>query len=210
MSDMTRRSAPVYEEIVTPGNGTGGRIEKGQILRITDLEGKQVADFCSFMADDPTIHCDVSDSTYKANTWLLTEGHELVNTHLDPMWTIVADDSKIHYSGGGFCSRESNIREFGLDQQGCRDTLEQQLARFDLPPSILNPMSCFNVFMNFPYREDGTHEILVPNTKPGDKIEMRAESDILWVVSVCQYPGNCNGGKPTPLKFEVLNGAEDF
>jgi uncharacterized protein YcgI (DUF1989 family) len=143
-------------------------------------------------------------STFKARSWKLKEGDELVSMHVDPMWTIVSDDSNLHYSGGGFCSRDLN-RLMGVDQHGCRDTLEEQLAKFDLPPTVLNPAACFNVFMNFPYGADGSWEILVPNTSPGSKIDLRAEADILWVVSVCQFPGNCNGDKPTPLKFEVFD-----
>ncbi|MGY1917492.1 DUF1989 domain-containing protein [Pseudomonas tolaasii] len=194
----------IHEEVVSPGSGTGGRIKAGQILRITDIEGQQVADFCSFMADNPEVYCDVIYSTFKARSWKLKEGDQLVSKHVDPMWTIVADDSNLHYSGGGFCSRDLN-KLMGVHQHGCRDTLEEQLQKQNLSPIYLAPSACFNVFMNFPYEEDGTWEVKPPNTKAGDKIDLRAEADLIWAVSVCQFPGPCNGGNPSPLKFEIFD-----
>jgi uncharacterized protein YcgI (DUF1989 family) len=120
----------VSQETVPPGNGTSGIVERGQILRIVDVEGEQVADFCSFRADDPSEYCDII---------------------------------------------------------------------------YLSPSACFNVFMNMQYKEDGGWPLAEPISKPGDYIDLRAEMDALWAVSVCQWPEVCNGDHPTPLRFEVYD-----
>jgi uncharacterized protein YcgI (DUF1989 family) len=121
-----------------------------------------------------------------------------------PLWTIAKDTVGVHYFGGGFCSRPLNEFE-GVNQHGCRDTLEEALATHDLSPLYLSPSACFNVFMNFPYGADGKWDILRPTTKPGDHVDLRAEMDALWAVSCCHFPGDCNGDNPTPLKFELFD-----
>jgi uncharacterized protein len=195
-----------HEEVVQPGDGTVGEVKKGQILRIVDLEGQQVADFCSWSLEDPAEYCDMIYSTFLKGSWKLTEGDTLITKRCRPLWTIVNDTCGVHYSGGGFCSRDSN-EELDIHQPGCRDTLEEQLAKHGLSPLYLSPSACFNVFMNFPYYPDGRWEILAPATGPGDHIDLRAEMDVLWAVSVCNFPGPppCNGERPTPLKFELYD-----
>jgi len=47
-------ASPVLDEVVAARKPWGGRIEKGQILRITDLEGQQAVDFLCYDAADPT------------------------------------------------------------------------------------------------------------------------------------------------------------
>jgi uncharacterized protein YcgI (DUF1989 family) len=210
MAEVERSVDPgrlVHEEVVQPGTGTSGIVNKDQILRIVDVEGQQVADFCSFSAQEPADYCDIIYSTFAKSSWKLSTGDTLVTKRMQPLWTIVADTCGVHYCGGGFCCRDLR-RWAGLDaRDGCRDTLEAQLAKHGLSPVYLSPSSCFNVFMNMQYKEDGSWPLREPESKPGDHIDLRAETDVLWAVSVCQWPEVCNGDKPTPLKFEVYDPA---
>jgi uncharacterized protein len=116
------------QETVPPGTGTSGIVERGQILRIVDVEGEQVADFCSFRADDPSEYCDIIYSTFAKSSWKLSTADPLVTKRMRPLWTIAADTVGLHYSGGGF--RSTDLPQWaGLSGHGCRDTLEAELAR---------------------------------------------------------------------------------
>ena len=66
----------------------------------------------------------------------------------------------------------------------------------------MREISVFNVFMTVDYTPGGDWLILEPVTKPGDYIDLRAEMDLMWMVSVCNFPDETNGFKPTPLRFE--------
>lgn len=203
MGSMSRRL--VSKETVIPGVAGSGEVRKGQILRIVDLEGQQVADFTSFRLDDPAECCDVLYSAMYQETWRLAEGHVLYTKDMRPLWTIVTDPVGVHYSGGSFCSRPLLRDVYGVDMPGCRDCLEAELRRRGIPELYLNPASCFNVFMNYVYGADGRMWIEEPVTKPGDFVELRAEMDALWVASACPGPGPCNGDNPTPLLFECYD-----
>src|SRR5262245_44823451 len=205
MAEQVKHASPgalVEELVVQPGTYGTGTVTKGRILRIVDLEGEQVGDFCSWNLDEPSEYCDVIYSMFAKSSWKLGEGDVFYTKDMHPLWTIVKDTPGVHYFGGGFCSRSLNEWE-DVHQHGCRDTLEEALATHGLSPLYLSPSACFNVFMHFAYDPDGKWEIQRPVTRPGDYIDLRAEMDVLRAVSCCQFPGECRGDKPPPLEFEV-------
>ncbi|MEU8781668.1 urea carboxylase-associated family protein [Streptomyces sp. NPDC048637] len=195
-------SKPLWGQDVAPGAGASGRVAAGQTLRIIDLEGQQVADLVSFSAENPSEHLDVTYTTFAAESWQLGKGNVFVTNLMRPIWTMTEDTCGVHYAGGGFCSRELNAL-FGADQLGCYETILNELHQLNAPTTGLNPASCFNVFMNFPYGIDGDLKVRDSYAQPGDIVELRAEMDLLWAVSVCQMPGPCNGPQPTPMRFEL-------
>jgi len=85
--------------------------------------------------------------------------------------------------------------------------LEDAFADHGIPAHYLQSVSCFNVFMNVDYAPDGRWQIREPVTKAGDYIDLRAEMDLMWAVSVCAWPEVVNGTKPTSLRFETYAAA---
>ena len=60
-----------------------------------------------------------------------------------------------------------------------------------------------NFFMNVPIEPNGDLAIVDGLSEPGNYVEMRAEMDIICLISNCPQVNNpCNGFKPTPI--EVL------
>jgi uncharacterized protein YcgI (DUF1989 family) len=53
----------------------------------------------------------------------------------------------------------------------------------------------FNIFMNSIVKEDGTLEIRVPTSRAGDRVIMRAEMDLIAVVSACPMDQNETGAR---------------
>jgi uncharacterized protein YcgI (DUF1989 family) len=190
------------------GAAATGTLHRGQVLRITDVYGGQVADFCSWNRHDPAEHCDVIYTTLNAERWKLGEGDVLYSRDMNPMWTIVADTYGTHYSGGNFCSGPL-LRTFEGNPdatRGCREALEEAIAEHGLSPLHLSVAACFNVFMHVPYREDGSMTIERTVTLPGDHIDLRAEMDILWAVSVCPG-GKPHGDGDGALRFSIVDEA---
>jgi uncharacterized protein len=206
----TAQEAPgtlVEEIIVQPGTYGTSTVKKGQILRIIDVEGEQVADFCSWNLHDPSEYCNVIYTMCAKQGWKdFVPGDVIYTKNMNPLWTIVADTCGVHYWGGDFCSGPLN--DFlGTTNKGygCRERLEEALAEHGLSPLYLNTAACFNVFMNFPYNADGSWVYTLPVTKAGDHIDLRAEMDALWAVSCCHALGETNAANPTPLKFELYD-----
>ncbi len=56
--------------------------------------------------------------------------------------------------------------------------------------------------MNVPVEPDGQMGIVDGLSKPGDYVGLRAEMDVLTVISNCPQTRNpCNGFRPTPIRL---------
>jgi uncharacterized protein YcgI (DUF1989 family) len=67
-------------------------------------------------------------------------------------------------------------------------------------------VSNINWFMNVPVDADGTLGIVDGLSSPGLSVDLRAEMDVLVVVSNCPQINNpCNGFDPTPVRMLVLD-----
>jgi uncharacterized protein len=61
-----------------------------------------------------------------------------------------------------------------------------------------------NWFMNVPVTDDGTLGIVDGISAPGKFVELRAQMDILAVISNCPQMNNpCNGFNPTPVRVVI-------
>jgi uncharacterized protein YcgI (DUF1989 family) len=56
--------------------------------------------------------------------------------------------------------------------------------------------------MYVPVKPDGMTEIVDGRSEPGDFVDLRAERDVLVVISNCpQLYNPCNGWNPTPVRI---------
>jgi hypothetical protein len=65
-------------------------------------------------------------------------------------------------------------------------------------------VSNLNWFMNVPVEEDGSLGIVDGISAPGKRVAIRADRDVLVIVSNCPQMNNpCNDFNPTPLRMLV-------
>ncbi|ERK17127.1 Urea carboxylase-related aminomethyltransferase [Pantoea sp. AS-PWVM4] len=184
------------------------RIEKGQTLRITDLEGNQAADTLFFNADDTAERYSMSDTLRGQHNVFLTAGSVLRSNDDRPMLTIVADTCGRHDTLGGACATESNTVRYDLEKRhmhACRDSWmlavaehpEYGLTRRDITHNI-------NFFMNVPVTHEGGLTFADGISAPGKYVELVAQMNILVLISNCPQLNNpCNGYNPTPILVSV-------
>jgi urea carboxylase-associated protein 1 len=184
------------------------RIEAGQTLRITDLEGNQAADTLFFNADDTAERYSMSDTLRGQNNVFLTAGSVLRSNRDRPMLTITADTCGRHDTLGGACSCESNTVRYDLEKRhmhSCRDSWMLAVAekpqfglmRRDITHNI-------NFFMNVPVTHDGGLTFADGISAPGKYVEMLAHINVLVLISNCPQLNNpCNGYNPTPILVSV-------
>jgi uncharacterized protein YcgI (DUF1989 family) len=63
-----------------------------------------------------------------------------------------------------------------------------------------------NLFQNTPWSPDGTLQIVAPVSSPGDLVRLRAEVDLVVVMSACPQdlvPVNGAGQEPTDAAYRV-------
>jgi uncharacterized protein YcgI (DUF1989 family) len=191
--------------MLQPGQGANGTLEAGEHLRIVDVAGQQVFDIAFFLQEDPSEYCDLNYSLFAVERWYLTVGDVVYSKRMRPLLTVVADTCRVHDWIGGYCSRDLN-RFLGDDRPGCREVLEAEMQKISLDPRCLVPSACLNPFMNLPHRPDGSWPTLLPVSKPGDYLELRAEAPVVWVGSVCTMPPPVNGLPLSPIRLEIIAG----
>jgi urea carboxylase-associated protein 1 len=201
---MTTTADKVIEDCVIQPNGHWGRVlRRGQSLRIIDLDGRQAVDFLCYNADDPAERYNAADTMKYAKTIFLTKGHGIYSDLGRRLLTIVDDTCGRHDTIGGCCSAESNQVRYGIsDTPNCRQNFLQALEPFGLGKKDI--VANLNWFMNVPVAPDGTMGIVDGYSKPGDYVDLRAEMDVLAVISNCPQTRNpCNGFNPTPIRVIV-------
>jgi hypothetical protein len=208
----------LHARVVPAKTGDVLEVAKDQLLRITDLEGKQVVDMAVFnrhnLRDKISTAYSRSRQPPKPGEGYrslerLSEGHVLMSTVCTPLMTIVketAEPKGIHDTYNRMCNR-LYYESFGIPgKDGCLETIGRLMAPYGIHLEELpNPL---NVFMNLEHDCTNHRWVLKePVTKPGDFIEFRAEIDCLVAVSNC--PDDtitaCNAYYCTPVKLEVLD-----
>lgn len=204
---MLRDADAIYRRVVPAGNYWMHVVQKGQTLRLLDLEGNQAADTLFFNADDPGERYSASDTIREQGNIYLTAGSVLLSDICRPMLTITADTVGRHDTLGGACATESNTVRYALEKKSmhaCRDSYllaiaeneQYGLSKRDIGHNI-------NFFMNVPVTPDGGLTFEDGLSAPGKYVEMTAHMNVIVLISNCPQLNNpCNAYNPTPI--EVL------
>ncbi|WP_429370517.1 DUF1989 domain-containing protein [Paenibacillus sp. DS2015] len=196
----------MIQTIVIPAEkGRSFRLKRGQIVKVIDVEGKQVADFVAIVTDntserlDPTVTMDVLRTIHvKPNDILYSNVYS-------PLLTVMEDNVGRHDFMNSACRPEM----YGFlyqqpEHASCYHNLNVALAEFGIqPPHQHYP---FNIFMNTVIDSQGQIEVKAPLSQPGDFISLRAEMDLIIAISACPCKeSDCNGTHCTPIKVEIIS-----
>jgi urea carboxylase-associated protein 1 len=183
------------------------KLTKGQVLRIVDLEGNQAVDTIFYNADDTAESYSVTDTLQRQGAIYLSTGSVLYSNRGRAMLTITADTCGRHDTLGGACAAESNIVRYAPQKKfmhSCRDNYLLALAHADNGMGKRDLVPNVNFFMNVPVTEAGGLTFEDGLSAPGKYVEMRAEMDVLVLVSNCPQLNNpCNAYNPTPVRFVI-------
>jgi uncharacterized protein len=174
----------------------------GATLEIIDLEGNQAVDCLFYDAHDHAERYSAPDTIAAQGNLFLTAGTVLRSNEGTAMATIVADTCGRHDTVGGACSKESNTLRYGhhtAHQHACVENFLIEGSRWGLGKRDL--VSNINWFMNVPVEPDGSLGIVDGISAPGLSVTLRADRDLLVLVSNCPQINNpCNGFDPTPVR----------
>ena len=199
-----------YRQVVPAGDYWMQVVKKGQTLRILDLEGNQAADTLFYAAADPGERYSAMDTIREQGNVYLTAGTTLLSNEGNPMLTIVADTCGRHDTLGGACATESNTVRYSLEKRcmhACRDSWMLAIAEHpEFGISKRDITHNINFFMNVPVTPEGGLTFADGISAPGKYVELKAEMDIVMLISNCPQLNNpCNGYNPTPIEVIVWN-----
>jgi len=183
---MERQVAELAQrERIPPQSGRAFRLPAGETLVVVDVEGEQVADLVAFRADDITEYLSSGRTIDYASTVRLTTGHVLYSNRSRPMLTIVRDDVGVHDFLLTPCSQQTFEIIYGVEEPhpSCLGNLASALRAFGIAEAAI-PVS-FNIFMNVAIAPDGGISVLPPRSRAGERIELRAETDLIVGLTAC-------------------------
>jgi urea carboxylase-associated protein 1 len=199
----------LYDFTLPAGDGWLHEVKRGQMFRIVDLHGNQAADTLFFNAHDPADRYSAQDTIREQASIYLTTGTRLLSTEGNVLMTIVADTCGRHDTLGGACAQESNMVRYAIEKysmHACRNSflrvmLQHGLSKRDLTHNV-------NFFMNVPVTPEGKLTFEDGVSEAGKYVEMRAEMDVLVVISNCPQLNNpCNAYNPTPVRLLIWEAA---
>lgn len=221
-SDADPRAGVVRIE---PRTGAGFVLREGELLRVMDPEGEQVADLTAFdlalddgaggLADDlaegggppaadPRVWLSGGRTIDYANRIYLRVGDVLYSNRSDPMLTIVEDTAGEHDFLLTPCSPEMFAKLYGITEArpSCFGNLAKNLAPFGVPADRIP--TTLNVFMSVrPDGETGELTIGPPSSGAGDCTVFRAERDLVVGLTACSAEKS-NNGSFKPIDFEIF------
>lgn len=180
-------------------------VHAGETLRIIDLEGNQAVDFLLYALHDDTERYSAQDTIAAQRNIFLRTGTVLMSNEGNPMAQIRATSVAYHDTIGGACSCESNTLRYGhhtKSQHACVENFLISNGRYGRGKRDM--VSNINWFMNVPVEPDGTLGIVDGISAPGMYVDLKAQMDLIAVVSNCPQINNpCNGFNPTPIRIVI-------
>ncbi|HMP63401.1 urea amidolyase associated protein UAAP2 [Phenylobacterium sp.] len=208
MSDPVLAGLPariIHDEIVPARAPWDHVVRAGEVLRIVDLEGNQAVDFLMYALADDAERYSAQDTIAAQGNIFLKTGSVLLSNEGNPMATVLGTSVAYHDTIGGACSCESNTLRYGhhtKSQHACVENFLQANARHGRGKRDM--VSNINWFMNVPVEADGALGIVDGISAPGLYVDIRAEMDLVAVVSNCPQINNpCNGFNPTPVRMII-------
>lgn len=195
----------VHDEVVPARAPWLHEVKAGQTLRIVDIQGNQAVDFLAYSARDDAERYSAQDTIAAQKNIFLREGSVLLSNEGGPMMTVTATAVAYHDTIGGACSCESNTLRYGHHTKAQHACVENFLVANAVQGRGKRDMvSNVNWFMNVPVEADGALGIVDGISAPGLYVDLRAEMDVIVVVSNCPQINNpCNGFDPTPVRMII-------
>ena len=211
VESMLNPTSAVLDQVCDAGDPWMAEIKKGQVFRILDLEGNQAVDTLFYSVSNPEERYSAVDTIARRRQLYLTTGSVLYSSEGNAMLTIVADTCGRHDTLGGACSAESNTIRYDLVKRpmhSCRDSFMHALNHCGCATNMTKRdiTANINFFMNVPVTAEGTLSFADGISGAGKYVEMRAEMDVIVLISNCPQLNNpCNAYNPTPVRLLVWN-----
>ena len=200
-----------YDHVLPAGESWLHEVKRGQTFRILDLEGNQAVDTLFYNARDPEERYSAVDTIRAQGNLYLTAGTKLLSSEGNVLMTLVADTCGRHDTLGGACAAESNSVRYALDKKymhSCRDSFLHALGHCGCGMDKRDLTANVNFFMNVPVTPAGELTFADGISAPGKYVEMRAEMDVMVLISNCPQLNNpCNAYNPTPVQLLIWDAA---
>jgi uncharacterized protein YcgI (DUF1989 family) len=191
--------------VIPPQSGRAIRVNQGDLIRVIDPHGQQVADLWAFVEGAPFDWLSTSQTRDITERMFPAIGESFYSDCGSALLTLVADDSPgPHDMLFPACNAPLFERAGFPNHPNCRDNLLSALAGEGITlAAVPDPV---DLFQNSSPQPDGRLDVLPSINPPGGSITLRAEIDLLLVVTACSVDFHpTNGDICTEIQVEVSN-----
>ena len=191
---------------VPPRCGVAVRVVVGRSIRVINTHGTQVCDFWALCDGAPHEFLSMAHCHTETGGIMPAVGDVMVSNRRRPMLTITSDDSPgVHDTVIASCDWP-RYQVLGCSEyhDNCADNF--RMALMAIGEAAVHVPDPFNLWMNIPVSPQGRISWEAPVSSAGHSIVMRAETDIIAVMSACPQdltPVNGDGLAPTELHFRI-------
>jgi urea carboxylase-associated protein 2 len=212
----------LFEEHLPGGGLWSAVLRRHRVLRLNDLEGGANVSLMAWNAFALTDRLNIPDTLKAQYTAKLTRGHVLMSDMGRCLLSITADSVGWHDPLGGYGNAEDTRQKYGERSyqearnewyRNARDNFLVEAGKHGLGPRDL--VANVNFFSRLDAAEDGRLTFHSGNSKAGDTVDLRAEMDVLIVLTSCPHPLDPNPFyAPKPVLLSTFQGpppdADDF
>lgn len=204
----------LYEETVPGGGHTSFVLKRGQLLRLTDIEGGANVSLLLFNAVEKSERLNLPDTLKGQHTAKLTAGHCLYSDMGKVLAAITADTCGWHDSFGGVLNAEEVAEKYGQGRyqelrngffRNGTDNLLVEMGKWNL--NLQDLLMTLNLFSRVSVDADGAFRFQPGNSQAGGYIELYAPMDTLVVLTALQHPMDPNpqyAPKPVQLAWSKV------
>ena len=205
----------LYEELVPGGGHTSFILKRGQLLRLTDLEGGANVSLLMFNAYEKSERLNLPDTLKCQHTAKLTAGHCLYSDMGRVLACITADTCGWHDRFGGVLNADEVAEKYGQGRyqelrngffRNGTDNLLVEMGKWNL--NLQDLLMTLNLFSKVTVDANGSFGFESGNSKAGDYLELYAPMDTLVVLTSLQHPMDPNpeyAPKPVQLSWHRVD-----
>lgn len=183
------------EEILPGGGHLSFVLKRGQILRMTDIDGGANISLLMLNPHHKSERLNLPDTLKGQHTARLTAGHCFYSDMGRVLAGVIADTSGWHDPFGGVLNAQEVAEKYGQGRYQERrngfyrngtDNLLVEMGKWDL--NLEDLLMVVNFFSKVTVDDHGQFSFHSGNSQPGSYIELFAPMDTLVVMTALQHP----------------------
>ncbi len=194
MSDITPARL-VFEDVLPAGGKWSHVVKRHQVLRLCDLDGGANVSALFYNADERLERYNMPDTLKAQYTSYLTRGRVLMSDMGRALCSITEDTRGWHDTLCGHADAALVAAKYGAKtyqearneyHRNAHDSFLVELSKWGLGKPDLVPN--VNFFSKVTAGDDGSLHFASGHARAGDYVDVRAEMNLLVVLSVCPHP----------------------
>ncbi len=219
---MSDSEPALYRDHLPGGGLWSAVIRRHTTLRLTDLQGRANVSLLAYNAAAPLERLNLPDTLKALHTAKLTRGHILMSDMGRALLSITDDTCGWHDPLGGHSHAADVLAQYGEKtyqqarnewHRNAHDNFLVELGKHGLGPRDL--VANVNFFSRLDADDEGRLAFHPGNSSPGAFVDLRAEMDVLVVLTTCPHPLDpattwCPGAIDLTVRRTPPPSADDF